>query len=191
VNLEQNHLHGQIPLIWMAFTALTTLNLSSNELTGPIPDSIGSLSKLQSLKLGHNYLTGSCVEFSTKASRNPVRTSGDRRAPIFRDKARGAEARGAAELSLARQSQRAGALDCPAAHQDPGKLLHRVRCTLRASLQGSDCGALLRRDFPNSFMLLTNLRELYTYANHFTIIRFAAAGGAGGGDERMSSPPGR
>ncbi|KAJ0756184.1 putative leucine-rich repeat domain superfamily [Helianthus annuus] len=82
LNLENNHLSGDIPECWEKWPRLETLNLGNNSLSGEIPRTLGSLplqylnmhgnkisgilhsslmnlSKLDVLELGRNELTGS------------------------------------------------------------------------------------------------------------------------------------
>ena len=58
LNLEGNHLRGQIPSELGSLSNLTWLNLARNQLTGAIPAELGNLSNLTWLRLWDNHLTG-------------------------------------------------------------------------------------------------------------------------------------
>ncbi|CAA0838904.1 disease resistance family protein / LRR family protein [Striga hermonthica] len=56
LNLEENHLSGELPDCFVKWQSLIALNLRNNELSGRIPDSIGFLASLESLNLyGNNF----------------------------------------------------------------------------------------------------------------------------------------
>ncbi|CAN1813669.1 Receptor-like protein EIX2 [Linum perenne] len=58
LNLQGNHLTGEIPNCWKAWQRLKAIKLGSNKFSGKIPNSIGYLSNLKSLRFQNLSLTG-------------------------------------------------------------------------------------------------------------------------------------
>ena len=58
LDLNNNNLHGKLPVCLQALTALRVLNLYDNSLTGQIPDQLCRLTNLQILRLDGNRLSG-------------------------------------------------------------------------------------------------------------------------------------
>ena len=59
INLNNNRLHGSIPVNIMNLTNLISINLSYNQLIGFIPKELANLSNLENLNLSANQLSGS------------------------------------------------------------------------------------------------------------------------------------
>ncbi|CAN1190419.1 Receptor-like protein EIX2 [Linum perenne] len=58
LNLQCNHLTGEIPNCWKAWQRLKAIKLGSNKFSGKIPNSIGYLNNLKSLRFQNLSLTG-------------------------------------------------------------------------------------------------------------------------------------
>ncbi|KAL8224620.1 hypothetical protein R6Q59_000439 [Mikania micrantha] len=58
LSLEENQLHGSLPISIGNLVGLSSLYLAANHFTGSIPSTIGNLQKLQSLDLHKNQLSG-------------------------------------------------------------------------------------------------------------------------------------
>ncbi|GER55596.1 receptor-like protein [Striga asiatica] len=58
INLEGNHLSGELPECFIKWQSLAVLNLANNKLSGRIPDSIRFLNQLASLSLHGNNFSG-------------------------------------------------------------------------------------------------------------------------------------
>lgn len=58
LDIDSNHLSGEIPVCWENWVLLRILNLGNNHLSGEIPISLGSLGNIVSLNLRNNSLVG-------------------------------------------------------------------------------------------------------------------------------------
>ncbi|CAA0824282.1 disease resistance family protein / LRR family protein [Striga hermonthica] len=58
LNLENNHLSGELPDCFVKWQSLTVLNVGNNQLSGRIPDSVGFLASLETLNLYGNNFSG-------------------------------------------------------------------------------------------------------------------------------------
>ncbi|XP_012458067.1 receptor-like protein EIX2 [Gossypium raimondii] len=68
LNLEGNHLSGEIPDCWEKWRSLVAIELCNNNFSGGIPSSMGALTSLESLHIRNNHLEGEIPDSLTNCT---------------------------------------------------------------------------------------------------------------------------